>query len=87
MYEEDPVRHHAYYQWVPFVLFSQAIMFYLPHLFWRSWEGGKLKILVDGMHMIKLSKYVSNVDTLNVKVMTRSAIDGRVSFYQLFETW
>lgn len=37
--EDDPIRHHAYYQWVPFVLFAQALMFYLPHKLWRSWEG------------------------------------------------
>lgn len=37
--DEDPIRHHAYYQWVPFVLFAQALMFYLPHKLWRSWEG------------------------------------------------
>lgn len=37
--DDDPIRYHAYYQWVPFVLFAQALMFYLPHKLWRSWEG------------------------------------------------
>lgn len=36
---EEKIKRHAYYQWVPFVLFAQAIMFYLPHIFWKSIEG------------------------------------------------
>ncbi|XP_063868593.1 innexin inx2-like isoform X1 [Scylla paramamosain] len=32
--------YHAYYQWVPFVLFLQAIMFYAPYWLWKMWEGG-----------------------------------------------
>ncbi|KAG7209563.1 hypothetical protein KM043_015640 [Ampulex compressa] len=53
--KNDPIVHHAYYQWVPFVLFFQAILFYLPHYFWRSIEGGRLKLLVSGLHMSSLA--------------------------------
>jgi len=38
---------HNYYQWVPFILFFQAVLFYAPYRMWKSWEGGKLtKLLV-----------------------------------------
>lgn len=39
---EDNVTYHAYYQWVPFVLFFQAIIFYIPHYMWRKAEGKNL---------------------------------------------
>ena len=39
---------HAYYQWVPFVLFLQGIMFYFPHYLWKLLEDKKLdKITKD----------------------------------------
>lgn len=41
----DPVTTHQYYQWVCFVLFLQALMFYFPHYVWKSMEGGRLKAL------------------------------------------
>lgn len=52
-WDSKPV-HHAYYQWVPFVLFGQAIMFYLPHLLWRSYESGTIALLVNGLQRLYL---------------------------------
>ena len=34
----DEIRH-AWYQWVCFVLFLQALVCYLPHYLWKLWEG------------------------------------------------
>uniref|UniRef100_A0A224XSQ0 Innexin n=2 Tax=Panstrongylus TaxID=65342 RepID=A0A224XSQ0_9HEMI len=43
---EDEVKYHKYYQWVCFVLFFQAILFYIPRYLWKTWEGGRIKMLV-----------------------------------------
>jgi len=45
--EGDEIRH-AWYQWVVFVLFFQGLLCYLPHFLWKSWEGGKLSLLLQG---------------------------------------
>jgi len=37
--EDEPIKRHAYYQWVPFVLFGQALCFYVPHFLWKVTEG------------------------------------------------
>ncbi|CAD1475104.1 unnamed protein product, partial [Heterotrigona itama] len=61
----DPVVHHAYYQWVPFVLFFQAILFYAPHYLWRNVEGGRLKALVSGLQMASLAIHETPLKTEN----------------------
>lgn len=42
---EDDMKYHKYYQWVCFVLFFQAMFFYLPRYLWKTWEAGRLKML------------------------------------------
>ncbi|CAL4093611.1 unnamed protein product [Meganyctiphanes norvegica] len=49
--EDDERMYHAYYQWVPFVLFLQGILFYAPHWIWKTVEGGKLESLTMGLSM------------------------------------
>ena len=50
--DKDYIEVKAYYQWVPFVLFLQAIMFYIPHIIFKYFEGGKIKLVIAG----KISK-------------------------------
>uniref|UniRef100_A0A336MRI1 Innexin n=1 Tax=Culicoides sonorensis TaxID=179676 RepID=A0A336MRI1_CULSO len=89
MYQEDPVTHHAYYQWVPFVLFGQCLMFYLTHLLWKKMEGGKLKTLVDGLHMIALSKYVEKDDIImkNSKIPSMTSINSKIKLIKKAFYW
>lgn len=46
---EAKIRFHSYYQWVPFMLFFQAITFYVPHWIWKMWEGGKIRMITKDM--------------------------------------
>eukprot|EP00095_Tigriopus_kingsejongensis_P005712 maker-scaffold459_size165548-snap-gene-0.21 protein:Tk05712 transcript:maker-scaffold459_size165548-snap-gene-0.21-mRNA-1 annotation:"innexin inx2" len=49
--EGESVRYHKYYQWVCFTLFFQALLFYVPRYLWKTWEGGKVKMLVQEMNV------------------------------------
>jgi len=49
--KDGSVRYHKYYQWVCFTLFFQAILFYLPRYLWKTWEGGRIKLLVQSMNV------------------------------------
>ncbi|XP_069354117.1 innexin shaking-B isoform X2 [Maniola hyperantus] len=42
----SPRRYGKYYQWVAFMLFLQAMLFYAPRWLWKSWEGGKIRALM-----------------------------------------
>ncbi|XP_022251566.1 innexin shaking-B-like, partial [Limulus polyphemus] len=39
-------KYHKYYQWVCFMLFFQAALFYFPKWLWKLWEGGRIQALV-----------------------------------------
>ena len=54
-YQPDYIEIKAYYQWVPFVLFLQACMFYIPHIVYKNFEGGKLKLIITGLNQWVLS--------------------------------
>lgn len=54
--EEHQKRYYVYYQWVFIVLFFQAVTFYLPRWFWKSWEGGRIQMLAGGLAAPVLSK-------------------------------
>ncbi|XP_020296877.1 innexin inx7-like isoform X2 [Pseudomyrmex gracilis] len=68
----DAITHHAYYQWVPFVLFFQALLFYVPHYLWRKMEGGRLNMLVSGLHMAALSLQSETEIKVNDKIKVPS---------------
>ena len=48
--EKDEVEYKSYYQWVPFVLFLQACVFYVPHALFKIAEGGKVSGIISGLH-------------------------------------
>ncbi len=44
------MKVHAYYQWVPFLLLLQSLLFYAPHLVWKCLDNGKLKMLIQDLN-------------------------------------
>ncbi|GFT46213.1 innexin shaking-B [Nephila pilipes] len=44
----------TYYQWIYFMLFFQAVFFYLPRWIWKYWEGGKIKKLTKDIRNLLL---------------------------------
>merc|ERR1712130_543285 len=54
--DKDDVSVKAYYQWVPFVLFLQALMFYLPHIIYMKAEGKKVRRIMGSLNLFVLNR-------------------------------
>jgi len=52
----DEVVYKNYYQWVPFMLFLQGIMFYLPHIIFKMMEGKKVKQIMNCLNLFVLDR-------------------------------
>lgn len=73
--------YHAYYQWVCFVLFLQAILFYIPRYFWKAMEGGRIKNLILGLNSPILPEETKTANKkLLVEYMTANLNNHSVYF-------
>ncbi|KAJ8947246.1 hypothetical protein NQ318_012012 [Aromia moschata] len=75
----EPIKRHAYYQWVPFVLFGQAIMFYLTHLLWKKLEGGRLRYLVEGLRFGAFALADKELQVRDNKIPSRSEKEDKIA--------
>lgn len=45
----EEVLWQKYYQWVSIVLSFQAMLFYLPRYLWKTWEAGRMRLLLKDL--------------------------------------
>nr|XP_015839592.1 PREDICTED: LOW QUALITY PROTEIN: innexin inx7 [Tribolium castaneum] len=93
----EPIQRHAYYQWVPFVLFGQAIMFHLTHLIWKN-EGGRIRRLIEGLQLgafaflekevaVQDKKIPSKEKKAEFMATIRKAFIDRIFFNKSWSRW
>lgn len=59
VYNDDDkghVQYHSYYQWVPYVLVFQGLLFYLPHWIWKVWEQGRIQMITEGIRGFEIGQ-------------------------------
>ena len=82
MEDDMKLRYHKYYQWVCFTLFFQAILFYIPRYLWKTWEAGKIKMLVQDMN-IPIVETDTKKDRINLLVDYFSVNRNNHQFYAI----
>lgn len=71
--ENDEIVYHAYYQWVPLVFFSQAMLFYLPRFIWKRIEGGLFNVVLGSLSQPEMEEIKRQKQH---KVLTRYMIQN-----------
>ncbi|KAL3274541.1 hypothetical protein HHI36_015923 [Cryptolaemus montrouzieri] len=44
-----PIIWQKYYQWVCIMFSFQALLFYIPRYVWKTWEGGRIRLLISDL--------------------------------------
>jgi len=61
--EEDDVTHHAYYQWVPFVLSVQVAVLYLPKWLWKGYfDMHRFITILNKLNTVKITDLTRQSD-------------------------
>lgn len=42
--------YHHYYQWIPFLLFAQGVMFIVPRFIWQTFENGRISNIIMNLN-------------------------------------
>lgn len=72
--DKNDRKYHKYYQWVSFVLFFQAVLFYIPRWLWKNWEGGKIQALMIDLN---IGVYSDTEKKQKKKLLTEYLWDSR----------
>lgn len=73
---------HAYYQWVCFVLFFQAMLFYVPHYMWKAAEGGRIRAIRANLSNPLMKETEREQEKqLVLKYLSRRRDSHQASFY------
>lgn len=80
-----PRVYHAYYQWVWFVLYLQALLFWVPRLFWKSIEADRIKNLMSDLNkpMIKPEDREKSCKILSKHLFDNRQNQGNLIYWYL----
>lgn len=69
-HKEEASQFNGLFKWAPLFLMAQSILFYIPHLVWKTYENGWIATLIKDLRATKLANSDEAIERMSLLALS-----------------